>query len=447
MSARERWALCARAADVALLGDIGRAAQQAAWVEVHSGAVEARAALASRPDTAGAWVVSSDEVQAVNLAAALKGDNPALAVFLVGDESPSTRSCAHAAGIDGVLGYREFAEHFEVVRRAAEGTAEHAAPEKAESRPSAPDAWFGQAAAAAETVVAEGDAGGIGPAGHSGFLLAVVSGSGGAGKSTVCALIARLAVRRGLRVALLDGDLQFGDLRELAAPCAQLDVEQVAASASVLDEFAEDRLLLVAAPCNLEQAEAVAGSFDAVVARLTARYDLVVVNTGGSWGELHARLLEQAAASVLLIDQRASSVRACRHALDLCLRCGIATGSFVLAVNRCGRHAPFTSADVSSALRGAHVAELVDGGREVEELMGAGLAEQLIDGGNGLCASLGDLLDELLPAPAAPSAQSSVIARFGVAGAREREPKRSRKGRSKGRRERAKEAAAEALPR
>lgn len=441
MSAQERWALCARAADVALLGDAGQAAREASWVEVRSGAVEARSALASRPDTTGAWVVSSDEVQAINLAAALKRDNPALAVFLVGGEDGPTRSCADAAGIDGVLGFREFADHFEAARRRVEGLSEPLADEAAVLRPTAPDAWFGQmASGAGAPSVAQEDGGDAGSAGHPGFLLAVVSGSGGAGKSTVSTLLARLGARRGLRVALVDGDLQFGDLHELVGPCTRLAVEEVAASAAALDEAADEPFLLVAAPRNLEQAEAVAGVFDAAVARLTARFDLVVVNTGGSWGELHARLLEQAAASVFLVDQRASSVRACRHALDLCLRCGIATGSFVLAANRCGRHAPFTAVDVSNALQGAHVAELAEGGREVEELLGAGLAGELVDAGNDLCASLDGLLDELLPRPAAASGRGDVIARFGVAGAREREPKRSRKARAKGRRDRAKEA-------
>ena len=48
---------------------------------------------------------------------------------------------------------------------------------------------------------------------RAGFLLTVVSGSGGAGKSTVATLAALLGARRGLRTALLDADLQFGGSR------------------------------------------------------------------------------------------------------------------------------------------------------------------------------------------------------------------------------------------
>ena len=139
------------------------------------------------------------------------------------------------------------------------------------------------------------------------------------------------------------------------------------------DGLSEAPLVLVSAPRALERSEVVAASMGSVVDVLVASFDFVIANTGGGWDDVHLLLLERAAASLFLVDQRASSVRACRHALDLCLRCGIATGSFLLAVNRCTRHAPFTSIDVSSALDGAHVAELADGGREVEELLGAGV--------------------------------------------------------------------------
>ena len=98
--------------------------------------------------------------------------------------------------------------------------------------------------------------------------------------------------------------------------------------------------------------------------QLTARFDVVVANTGAAWAEQHALLLERSSKALFLIDQRPSSLRACQHALDLCARCGIATGPFLYAVNRCSKNALFTSIDVSCSLRGAHVFELKDGGGE-----------------------------------------------------------------------------------
>ena len=87
---------------------------------------------------------------------------------------------------------------------------------------------------------------------------------------------------------------------------------------------------------------------------------------------------------------------------------------------------------------------------EVEELLGAGLASTLAASGNGLCASVEAMLDELLPTAARgvpAAAQESVMARFGLARSRVREPRRSRRGRASRRREAAAPAASEAVKR
>ena len=144
------------------------------------------------------------------------------------------------------------------------------------------------------------------------------------------------------------------------------------------DGLVKAPLVLVSAPRALERSEVVAASMGSVVDVLVASFDFVIANTEAA-GRTCISFCWNGLPPPVRVDQRASSVRACRHALDLCLRCGIATGSFLLAVNRCTRHAPFTSIDVSSALDGAHVAELADGGREVEELLGAGMAQSLVN--------------------------------------------------------------------
>ncbi|WP_278853535.1 P-loop NTPase family protein [Gordonibacter pamelaeae] len=107
--------------------------------------------------------------------------------------------------------------------------------------------------------------------------------------------------------------------------------------------------------------------------------------------------LERCSKALFLVDQRPSSLRACRHALELCSRCGIATGPFLFAANRCAKGAPLTSIDVSCALRGAPAVELRDGGGEVEELLGAGQPLDLIAAKNDLCTSLEHVLVDLLP--------------------------------------------------
>jgi pilus assembly protein CpaE len=97
-----------------------------------------------------------------------------------------------------------------------------------------------------------------------------------------------------------------------------------------------------------------------------------------------------------MLDQRPSSVRACNHALDLCARCGIATTSFSYLLNFCSKKSLLSALDVSCALKGAKVYEIKDGGTEVGELMGAGMAHKLAKLNNPLCTSIEKLLEETL---------------------------------------------------
>ena len=121
------------------------------------------------------------------------------------------------------------------------------------------------------------------------------------------------------------------------------------------------------------------------------------MNTGSLWGEQHAVLVERASRVLFLVDQRASSLQACKRALSLCERCGIPTGQFLFAVNRCKRGAPLSSIDAACLLQGASVVELRDGGRAVDELMAVGQPLGLIQDENPLCVSLENVLADILP--------------------------------------------------
>lgn len=128
---------------------------------------------------------------------------------------------------------------------------------------------------------------------RAGFLLTVVSGSGGAGKSTVATLAALLGARRGLRTALLDADLQFGDLAALMGDAPSVPVEEVVRTGAVPDGLSEAPLVLVSAPRALERSEVVAASMGSVVDVLVASFDFVIANTGGGWDDVHLLLLER----------------------------------------------------------------------------------------------------------------------------------------------------------
>lgn len=326
-----------------------------------------------------AWIASSDDVAAINLAAALRADNGSLPVYLVASSpSGSDVSRASQAALTGTLSLPEFCERFHSERRRRTAASE---PTRLEALRLVPP------------VVRKKDT--------SAFVLSVMSGSGGVGKSAVAATAAFLCSRRGLKTVVVDCDLQFGDMRHAMGKVPSISVDEALEDpsnvASLSASSQEGVPSLVYAPKRLERSEELCLHLTQLLDSLASEFALVLANTGSSWTESHAQLLERSNCAVFMLDQRASSVRSCQHALDLCQRLGIATGSFVYALNRCERGALFSAVDIANVMHGAQVFELKEGGTEVEELLGAGLANELASSKNDFRASVDAMLGEVLP--------------------------------------------------
>ena len=388
-------ALCADAESIRrpdLIGLAGENLARQEWLRLFSSGEEARRFLRADRSVAEAWIASCDDVEPINLAAALKRDRADLRVCLLAFQGTgSLMSRATAAGIDASLTRQAFVERYAAAKRRHVPTGDTAG--------TGPGAGAGAPRSAVRFAPAPALTSRPPVSGHPAFVLPVVSGSGGAGKSTVAVLSALFSQGLGYRTLLLDFDLRFGDAHELVGVPGALAVDEALASPARLEGLAPDGLVpaVLAAPKRLEDAEAVVREAPRLLDDLRGRFDVVVANTGASWAEEHALLLERCSKALFLVDQRPSSLRACRHALELCSRCGIATGPFLFAANRCAKGAPLTSIDVSCALRGAPAVELRDGGGEVEELLGAGQPLDLIAAKNDLCTSLEHVLVDLLP--------------------------------------------------
>ena len=370
------------------------------WLRVVSSGAAAREFVRSASGPVDAWVVSADDIDPINLAAAIKRDGRASEVNLVAFESTgSLLSRASSAGIDAVIGIAEFAVRYRDAKRRFSGAA--ARPQVAVPSVATPIAQAPRVVRAPSNAAAPGNAAvsAVAPE-RTAFVMPIVSGSGGSGKSTVSVLSAYLSQRLGYRTVLVDLDLQFGDVMTLVGRDEAVRVDDLIETPALiarLDAEPGGSPAIIGAPRRLEQAEAVARDVGGLVDALASRFDVVIANTGSLWGEQHAAVLERSSKAIFLIDQRPSSLHACQHALELCARCGIATGPFLFAVNRCERGALYTSIDASCALRGAKTLELAEGGFDVEDALAAGRPDDLIDDGNELCESIRDLLEGALP--------------------------------------------------
>ncbi|MDO4501804.1 MAG: chromosome partitioning protein ParA [Coriobacteriia bacterium] len=399
------------------------------WLELLCTAEEARQRLAQAADIEQTWVVSCDDMEAVNLAAACKADAPGRPVLLVSqDIGGSVRSCAAKAGLDDVIDLAELGRRYgqrkaqhaalaaahmdqayppaspsvgeKAVVPAGSGAAASAGAGAGEMAPAvSPPASV--VAASAERLAARPDLSGLGvmPAEGKAFFLPVVSGSGGAGKSTVSLLAALLTQQAGLQTLLIDFDPQFGDLDALLGCGDAMGIDDLVRSPLRAAQLAPRGGLpaFLKAPVRLEDAEQLANQIPWVMDAVQGRFDVVIANTGGFWTEIQAQLLERSSKALFLIDQRPSSLRACKRALDLCARCGIAASPFVFAPNRCSKGGLYTSIDVSCALHGAVSFELAEGGYDVEDALAEGRPLDLISEGNELVDSLDDLLRQIMP--------------------------------------------------
>lgn len=381
------------------------------WLAVYTDGAEARGAIAAHSSVVEVWVASCNDVEPINLAATLKADRPDLCVRLVGFEGcGSLYSRAYNASIDEVMEQTAFLSRYAneksqvsclepstpaAVQLGQEFASAKAAGPDLEAAPISRDSSkaFGLPAVVPEVAPQL-------PVMHSrAFVLPIVSGSGGAGKSSVAVASAFIAAKMGYRVLLLDYDLQFGDAHILAGRDDALALDVALAHPERLEQLLRQNLnpTVISAPKRLEDAERAAHAASGLIDDLAGAFDLIVANTGAAWAEYHVALLERSSAALFLVDQRASSIRACRHALELCARCGVATGPFQFALNHCKRGSVLSSVDVSCALQGALVHEIEEGGPDVEDYLGAGAVADLVEMGNPFCTSLERLLAKMLP--------------------------------------------------
>ena len=469
------------------------------WLDLYCDALEVRKDLRSKEAYREAWIVSSDSMEGINLAAALKHDNPRLSVSLVSFEpSGSVMGRCEVAGIDLIRSKRNFLEKFSERKDAYRAKI---SLDKQGSIPREPDAsvsslvveepnWdsnmrtqsieesenfpdaemlgkekrhsrsanmqssmtnnastnedMGRSIKKNSDTVSKRQNEQISSFNQvdlkeqprtlmnrkenrqeveletyaqreflrkldsflpnikeetKAFVLAIVSGSGGSGKSTIALSTAMVYQEMGYKTLLLDADLQFGDMAYMLGCDSALSIMDLIDEPERITRINPENDLpaVIEAPQYLEHSELAITQMANIIRLVKRFFDVVIINTGSFWAEHHAQIIESSDKTLFILDQRPSSVRACCRALDLCARCGIATQPFMYALNFCSRHALLTPIDISCALQGASVEEIKDGGKEVGELLGASLPKELFSSKNVFCESIRELCSKLIP--------------------------------------------------
>lgn len=182
--------------------------------------------------------------------------------------------------------------------------------------------------------------------GHRAPLVAVVSGRGGVGKTTITAAIAVCAARAGLRVAVLDLDLMCGVL------AANLGLDTFTGFEGLTAHMAGDALseqdieatamrigpgLTLWGPCTLpEHAELMGRPIEQLVGKLRGLADVIMVDTGSSWGDAAAMAVAACDRCLVVGSAGASQVPSAKRIVELASRLGVPRTRMTCVFNRVG---------------------------------------------------------------------------------------------------------------
>ena len=378
------------------------------WVKIFSSGQNLRDYLTQNNTVSEVWIISSDDIDTINLCAAIKISCPKLPVYMIGNNvSGSLKSRVKNANIDSLLTSENFIERVFAYEGSQYNGEQNISKVPCEGRNVLVHDFICDKPKHSHYTLnkekvnlGEENTLGISTFNKSkGFLLPIISVSGGVGKSVVSVASSMLSSMSGHRTLLLDANMQFSDIAMLVDCKNTESLDSLLHSDKNIVKFCEskDMLSVLLAPEKPEMSDMMINEFLNLFDKLRHYFDVIIVNTSNYWDEIIARLIEASTKTLFLLDQRPSGVKKVKDALDLCTRCGIATNNIVFGLNRCNKSSLFSALDVSSALSGASVAEIADGGIQVDEFMCEKSTDKLIDCNNGFIVSLWFIVTALLP--------------------------------------------------
>jgi len=201
----------------------------------------------------------------------------------------------------------------------------------------------------------------IGYGGPKGKIVTVYSPKGGTGCTTLAVNLALTLNNEDTRVALVDGNLQFGDVAvfineqgkntiiDLAPRADELDPEIVE---EVMLKHAASGLHVLAAPSRPEYADKVSsGQFSKVLEYLRQMYAYVVVDTAALLTDVTLAAIDISDLIVLVTTQDIPSIKNCRLFLDLLQTLGIERDRVLFIMNRYDKRINITPDRVTENLK------------------------------------------------------------------------------------------------
>ena len=243
---------------------------------------------------------------------------------------------------------------------------------------------------------------------HRAPVICAVSGSGGCGKSTIIAVMAHAASLLGLRAAVLDLDLMFGNLYDLMGAEAPRDMAALiepSAAGSLAEPDVVAASMRVAPGVTLwgpvaapEKAELMARPVELMLDILRRESDVVFVDTSVFWGDAVAAAVAASDRCLVVGDAAVSSATSAARVIELASRVGVPRTRMSAVFNRFGAR----GADEDAAMRFEIACSLsskiriADGGQDLASLMAFGRADEAIGQTSPFATSVREATREML---------------------------------------------------
>ena len=239
-------------------------------------------------------------------------------------------------------------------------------------------------------------------------VITMVAGRGGCGKTALAASMAACSAALGLRTAVVDLDLMFGNLHELFGVDAPGDLASLATDcrkgylveADVLRAAARvGPGLTLWGPLNLpEQAEIMGDAVQMLLETLRRESDVVFVDTSAFWGDAAARAVALSSRCLVVGDGAAGSAAAAAKVIDLACRVGVPRTRMVSVLNRFGTRSCTEEEAMRFEMKCALSSKrrIADGGSDAAGLMTYGDVEGLVRGQGAFAGSVRAFTQELL---------------------------------------------------